>query len=78
MPPPQIKPKKENKSNRYYLLRYGGFAFQLFSLLLVVVFLGVQLDNVTGLGFSLFSFLFPLIAVIVMIIKVLKDTSPKK
>jgi hypothetical protein len=78
MPRPQIKSQKENKSNRYYLFRYGSFTFQLLFLLLVVIFFGVQLDKLTGISFSLFSFLFPLIVVIVMIVKVVKDTAGKK
>jgi hypothetical protein len=43
-----------------------------------VIFLGVQLDKLIGISFSLFSFLFPLIVVIVMIVKVVKDTAGKK
>jgi uncharacterized integral membrane protein len=78
MPRPQIKSQKQNKSNRYYLLRYGSLAFQLLFLLLVVIFLGIQLDKKTGLSYSLFSWLFPIIVVVVMIVKVLKDTANKK
>ena len=77
MPPLPTKKVQDKKSNRYYLLRYGSIAFQLTIALLVVIFLGVQVDKFIHLSFMLFSWLFPLFLVVGMIIKVIKDTSGK-
>ena len=78
MPLPPTETEKGDKSNRYYLLKYGSFAFQLLVVLVLVIFLGVKLDKKIGSDFLLFSWLFPLVVILGMIIKVLKDTARKK
>jgi hypothetical protein len=78
MPPRPTDRDNDRKSNRYYLIKYGSFAFQLLAILVLVIFLGITLDKKIGSNFLLFSWLFPLLVILGMIVKVLKDTAQKK
>jgi len=66
-----------NKSNKQLLLQYAGFAMQLLVLLAITVWAGIKLDNWISFSFPLFSWILPLIAIIAIIIKTIKDTSNK-
>jgi hypothetical protein len=69
---------KKNKSNKDYLLQYGGLAFQLFVLLFVAVFLGHKIDGWIPVDFPLFIWFLPILFITGMIIKIYRDTSQKK
>jgi Na+/glutamate symporter len=68
---------KKSKSNKQFLLEYAGLSFQLLSLIGLAVYAGYYFDKWIKIGFPLFVWLLPLIAIIGMIIKVIKDTSKK-
>lgn len=59
------------------LLQYAGFAAQLAAALLLAVFAGRWVDNHTGISFPVFIWLLPLVVLIVLLIKVVRDTSNK-
>jgi membrane protein DedA with SNARE-associated domain len=60
------------------LMQYAGFAAQLAGVLLAAVFAGKWVDKHTGIGFPILIWLLPLLVLIVLLIKVVKDTSTKK
>jgi len=60
------------------LMQYAGFAAQLAGVLLVAVFAGQWLDKQTGIAFPILIWLLPLIVLIALLIKVVRDTSSKK
>ncbi|MEN9685577.1 MAG: hypothetical protein RLZZ28_1363 [Bacteroidota bacterium] len=58
-------------------MQYAGFAAQLAIGLLLAVYAGKWLDGKTGLRFPVLIWLLPLILLIGILIKVVKDTSKK-
>lgn len=60
------------------LMQYAGFATQLAGVLLIAVFAGQWLDKHTGIDFPILIWLLPLLVLIALLIKVVKDTSSKK
>lgn len=68
----------EDKKERNSLMQYAGYAAQLAAGLILGVFLGMWIDKQTGLNFPIGIWLFPLVILIGMLIKVVKDTSSKK
>jgi Na+/glutamate symporter len=69
--------EKKQKSNKQFLLEYAGLSFQLLSMIGLALYAGYYLDKWIKIGFPLFVWLLPLIAIVGMIIKVIKDTSKK-
>jgi hypothetical protein len=69
--------KNKPKSNKQLLLEYSGFAFQLLVVIGIAVYAGLYVDKWIKIKFPLFLWLLPLIVIIGMIIKVIKDTSRK-
>lgn len=65
------------KSNKALLLSYMGLAFQLMASLGLATYVGWWLDKWIKSGMYLFIWLLPLIVVIGIIIKAVKDTSKK-
>lgn len=63
--------KKPNDS----LMQYAGFAAQLAVGLILAVYAGMWLDKQTGFKIPLLIWLLPLILLIAMLVKVVKDTS---
>ncbi len=61
------------KSNKQLLVQYAGFAFQLLVSLAIAVVLGLWVDD-KWLGFPLLVWLFPLLIIILTIVKAIKDT----
>ncbi len=59
------------------LMQYAGFAAQLAAALLLAVFAGKWLDKHTGINFPILIWLLPLLVLIVLLIKVVRDTSKK-
>ena len=62
---------------RNILMQYAGFATQLAAALLLAVFAGKWLDKYTGIGFPILIWLLPLLVLIVLLVKVVRDTSKK-
>ena len=69
---------KENISNKNLLLQYAGIGAQIVAGLLIFIFVGKWIDSKLQLSFPVFIWLLPLIFIVGMIIKVIKDTSKKK
>ncbi len=58
-------------------MQYAGFATQLVVALLLAVFAGQWVDKHIRIGFPVFIWLLPLLVLIVLLIKVVRDTSKK-
>ena len=65
------------RSGKNLLLQYASLGSQLFAGLLVTVFGGKWIDGKLHWSFPVFIWLLPLIFIIVIILKVIKDTSKK-
>jgi Na+/glutamate symporter len=68
---------KTRKSNKQFLLQYAGFTFQFLAIIGIAVFIGLYMDKCIKIQFPLFLWLLPLVVIVGMIIKVIKDTSKK-
>jgi len=66
------------ESNKELLLKYAGFAAQLTAALGVAVYAGYWVDKKTAIKFPLCIWLLPLLVIIAMIVKAIKDTSENK
>jgi F0F1-type ATP synthase assembly protein I len=71
-----IKPGKKDDGKKL-LLQYAGFATQLVAGLGLGVFIGYWIDKKINIAVPIFTWLLPLIILIAMFIKVIKDTSRK-
>jgi len=71
-------PPKKNISNKNLLLQYASIGAQIVAGLLIFIFAGRWIDEKIHLSFPLLIWLLPLLFIISMIIKVIKDTSNKK
>ena len=69
--------KQKNISNKNLLIQYASLGAQLLSGLLVAVFIGYWLDKKIKFSFPVFIWLLPLIVIVGMILKAVKDTSKK-
>jgi F0F1-type ATP synthase assembly protein I len=78
MPQPTTNNKKPFRSNRSYLMQYAGLASQLMAALALGVFFGYKIDGWVRFSFSIFIWLLPLVFLIVMFVKIIKDTDKKK
>lgn len=73
-----MKPNpKPNKSPNSDLLRYAGLGMQLFVALGLAVFAGLKGDNWLNGNQPLLVWVLPLVVIIAMIYKLVKDTSKK-
>jgi F0F1-type ATP synthase assembly protein I len=68
----------KNTSNKSLLIQYASLGAQLLAGLIIAVFLGKWIDEKAQFTFPVFIWLFPLIVIIGMILKAVKDTSNKK
>lgn len=59
-------------------MEYAGLAFQLMAAPALGVFLGGQLDRWVHISFPVFIWAVPLVFLIAMFVKIIKDTSRKK
>lgn len=71
-----LEPK--DNSNKKLLTQYASLGVQLVAVLIVAVFLGKWIDEKIKFNFPVLIWLFPLLVIIGMILKAIKDTSPKK
>ncbi|HXL57830.1 MAG TPA: AtpZ/AtpI family protein [Chitinophagaceae bacterium] len=69
--------ENKQKSNKQLLLEYSSLAFQLLVIIGIAIYAGLYLDKWIKIKIPLFLWLLPLIAIVGMIIKVIKDTSKK-
>jgi hypothetical protein len=60
------------------LMRYAGLGAQILVSIGLAVFGGLKIDKWIGMPFPLLVWLFPLLVVSFMIIKLIKETSKKK
>ena len=71
--------KNENNiSNKQLLIQYAGLGAQLLAYLIIAVFAGKWIDDKLKWNFPFFIWLLPLLVIIVMILKAVRDTSKKK
>ncbi len=68
------QPKRDNT----LLYKYLGFATQLIVALAIAVFGGIKLDKWIGFKMPLAVWILPLVVIVALIYKAVKDTSPKK
>lgn len=68
---------KPAKSNRQLLIEYSGFGFTLLASAGIATYAGLKIDERFDIGFPLFVWLLPFIVIILLIIKVIRDTSNK-
>jgi hypothetical protein len=69
---------KKNVSNKNLLLQYASIGTQILAGLLIFIFAGRWIDGKLHFSFPLLIWLLPLLFIISMIMKVIKDTSNKK
>ncbi len=69
---------KENKDNKNLLLQYAGLGTQLAVSLAASLYLGFWIDKKLGFSTPLLIWILPLIVLIVILTKLIKDTSSKK
>jgi F0F1-type ATP synthase assembly protein I len=75
---PSSQNKKPYRTNRSYLMQYAGLASQLMAALGLGVFMGCKLDGWIAFSFPVFIWVLPLVFLIVMFVKIFKDTEKKK
>ncbi len=66
-----------DKPNPNALMQYAGYAAQLAVALVLAVYAGMWLDKQTGIRFPILIWLLPLVILIGMMIKVVRDTTKK-
>ena len=69
-------PKK--KADNSLLWKYAGFATQLIIALGLAVYGGLKLDALLNFQSPVIVWVLPLLIIVVLIYKVVKDTAPKK
>ena len=69
---------KKNTSNKNLLFQYASLGTQIFAGLIIAVAVGYWLDKKVKFSFPFFIWLLPLITIIAMILKTVKDTSKKQ
>ena len=69
---------KKNTSNKNLLIQYAAIGTQLLAGLIITVFAGKWIDAKLHFSFPVLIWLLPLIFIIGMLLKAVKDTSKKK
>ncbi|MEP6682101.1 MAG: AtpZ/AtpI family protein [Parafilimonas sp.] len=72
------EPGKNKVSNKTLLIQYASIGSQMLAGLIIAVFAGKWIDGKLHFSFPIFIWLLPLIFIVGMILKVIKDTSKKK
>jgi len=67
-----------NKTNNKILWKYAGMVMQFFVGIGIAVFIGLQIDKWINSKIPLAAWIFPLLVIIGMIYKIVKDTAPKQ
>lgn len=71
----QQKPSKKSNTD---LLRYAGLGTQIFVALGLAVYAGLRGDKWLNTSFPILVWVLPLLIIVIMIYKLIKDTSKKK
>jgi hypothetical protein len=66
----------QQKNNQ--MLKYAGLAMQFAIAIGLAVFIGIKTDNYLALKTPMLTWVLPLLFIIVIIYKIVQDTSPKK
>lgn len=69
---------KKNYSNKSLLVQYASIGTQIVAGLLLFIFIGKWIDGKLNISFPVLIWVLPLLFLIALIIKVIKDTSNKK
>ena len=67
-----------DQNNNRDLLRYAGLATQLFLALGLAVFAGIKLDQWLNLSFPVLVWVLPLLILVSLMYKIIKETNKKK
>lgn len=70
--------RKSIQSNKQLLYKYAGFSTQLLVSLGLAVFAGQWFDKKLHLPFPIAIWTFPLVVLLIILFKVVKETSSKK
>ena len=70
-------PSQKNNNNKD-LLRYAGLATQLFLAIGLAVFFGIKLDAWLNISFPVLVWVLPLLIIIAVMYKLIKETNTKK
>ena len=72
------QPQKPIKKGTSDLLRYAGLGTQIFVALGLAVYIGLKGDKGLNTSFPILVWVLPLLVIVIMIYKLIKDTSKKK
>ncbi|MES1161095.1 MAG: AtpZ/AtpI family protein [Bacteroidota bacterium] len=67
-----------NQGNRRELYRYASLSSQVVASVGLSIFIGVKADKWVSLSFPIFSWALPLLVIVVLIIKLIKEISRNK
>ena len=73
-----LSPNNNRNNNNRDLLRYAGLATQVFVGLGLAVFLGLRLDKWLHISFPVLVWVLPLLVIVSLIYKLIKETKRKK
>lgn len=71
-------PKLSPQDNRRELLRYTGLSAEVCASVGLSVYLGIKADKWLHVSFPLLTWLLPLLVIVVLVIKLVKETSKRK
>jgi hypothetical protein len=69
--------KEKDDKGKNLLARYAGMGMQFLVALGIAVFAGIKIDQWLKISFPIFVLILPLAVLIIIFIKVIKDTSNK-
>jgi hypothetical protein len=69
-----LKTRKETNND---LIKYAGMGMQFLASIAIGIFVGIKADNWLKFSFPLLVWLLPLLIIISLTIKIIKDTSKK-
>lgn len=69
-----LSQKPRRKPDNRALYRYAGLAFQMMATLGLAVFVGYKLDQWTGWSFPVFMIILSLLALVLVLWQIIKDT----
>jgi len=75
MEDPSLQNKPKKKPDNRLILRYTGLAFQMMATLGIAVFAGYKIDQRIGWSFPLFLIILSLLALVLILRQIIKDTS---
>jgi hypothetical protein len=68
---------KTRKETNHDLIKYAGMGMQFLASIAIGIFVGIKADNWLNFSFPLLVWLLPLLIIISLTIKIIKDTSKK-